>query len=331
MFAIRILCVAAMVLFTIGCQKKPNKSAADTANMPEIASETTTDTSKDIFNEFYDDGSGTGKTSETESAKATTTKAKKSMEETSSLPSAGGYSFSDQGPYVVQVSCVRSQSLAKKLVSQFEASGYPAYMAEVENPTPDLQGAYYRVRIGGFNGPAAARRFGNEALVPNGYDFWVDSRANDAVGLAGRGLGESNASEYSTSTPAASSLGTSSWSSSPATSTTTSTPAASSTPEYAPTTTTTTDWSTTPTTTPATSSSSTMPPATTDSDWGTTSTSTTTSTPAASSTPENTPTTTTTTDWSTTPTTTTTPSTGSAMPPATTGSDWGTDTSSSGW
>jgi hypothetical protein len=68
---------------------------------------------------------------------------------------------------------------------------YPAYTAAVQNPTPSLSGTYYRVRIGGFAGFAAAKAFAEKSLVTNGYQYWVDRKSNDNVGMEGNGLGSS--------------------------------------------------------------------------------------------------------------------------------------------
>jgi hypothetical protein len=80
--------------------------------------------------------------------------------------------------------------LADRLVEKLEAKGFPAYVAEVQNPTPELFGTYYRVRIGRFAQISAARDFGNETLKPLGYEFWVDNKSNDNVGIEGSGFGE---------------------------------------------------------------------------------------------------------------------------------------------
>jgi hypothetical protein len=96
--------------------------------------------------------------------------------------SADAAGFSQTGSFVVQVSVFRSSRQAAGLVEKLAAQGYPAYVAEVENPTPDLAGTYHRVRIGRFQRIADARAFGESTLRPSGYDFWVDNRKNDAVG-----------------------------------------------------------------------------------------------------------------------------------------------------
>lgn len=90
--------------------------------------------------------------------------------------------FSESGRYVVQVAIFKSKRQAANLVEKLANSGYPAYVAEVESPVPDLSGTYQRVRIGRFQTITEARSFGDNTLKPNGYDFWVDNKKNDAVG-----------------------------------------------------------------------------------------------------------------------------------------------------
>lgn len=172
------------VLIVTGCQKKDKKESS-LSDMPSLEETSAKDTS-DIFDEFYSDAE------------------KKESEEMSKGEtfSTAGYvpDFVPDGRYVVQVSCVKSQEVGEDVVRQLESRGYPAYLAEVSNPTPDLLGIYYRVRISGFNGMSKAKEFGENALVPNGYEYWVDNKSNDNVGMGGYGLGETGASEYQ-STP----------------------------------------------------------------------------------------------------------------------------------
>jgi hypothetical protein len=94
--------------------------------------------------------------------------------------------FSDHGPFVVQVSVFKGKRQASGLVEKLAAQGYPAYVAVVENPTPELSGTWHRVRIGRFARIADAKSFGQNTLKPMGYDFWVDNKKNDKVG-AGEG------------------------------------------------------------------------------------------------------------------------------------------------
>jgi hypothetical protein len=91
--------------------------------------------------------------------------------------------FSKDGKYVVQVKVFQARSQAKALEAKLISSGFPAYVAEVESPTADLSGTYYRVRIGGFATRAAANDFGQNSLKPQGFDYWVDAKSNDKAGV----------------------------------------------------------------------------------------------------------------------------------------------------
>lgn len=101
--------------------------------------------------------------------------------------SANKAGFSDAGSYVVQVAVFKSKRQAANLVEKLANTGYPAYVAEVESPVPDLAGTYHRVRIGKFMRLADAKSFGDNTLKPNGYDYWVDNKKNDAVSGDGSG------------------------------------------------------------------------------------------------------------------------------------------------
>jgi hypothetical protein len=187
------LCAGALTLLIIaGCGKKetePDTSAF--SDMPELNDLEETKDTADIFDEFYDSDADLAEpAAEPEPAPVD-----------QSYSSARGYTpdFIPGGPYVVQVSTIRSQSMAEDVARDLESKGYPSYLAEVQNPTPELSGTFYRVRIGGFNTISAAQEFGNQALIPNGYEFWVDNRSNDNIGMGGYGLGQSASSDYSDS------------------------------------------------------------------------------------------------------------------------------------
>ena len=106
-----------------------------------------------------------------------------------STPAPRDVRITPNGRFVVQVSTIASTRLANDIVKRLERQGFPAYSVKVENPTPALIGTYYRIRIGGFDNISDARYFGETRLRPLGYDFWVDNRSNDAVGIGGAGLG----------------------------------------------------------------------------------------------------------------------------------------------
>ena len=85
------------------------------------------------------------------------------------------------GPFVIQVSIQASRKAANSVVSKLSDQGIKAYVAEVENPG-ELEGTFYRVRVGYFSTIANAQRFGKEVLAPQGYAGWVDNRKNDRIG-----------------------------------------------------------------------------------------------------------------------------------------------------
>jgi hypothetical protein len=193
--------VLAAVLAFLACAKKKSKTADEYANVPQVA--TAKDTVEDIFDEFYTE--------------------EKAREPEPAAPaySSGTPGFVEGGRYVVQVSCVRSSSFAEKLRGKLQEMGYPAYVSEVQNPTPDLTGTYYRVRIGGFAGVSAAKAFGAEHLLPAGYEYWVDNKSNDNVGMEGYGFGSTQAYDTYEPSPSSYSSPTTSYESSTSSYTTT--------------------------------------------------------------------------------------------------------------
>jgi hypothetical protein len=187
MFPGRIIIAGILALAVIaGCTKKKIDKDKD---FTSTKTTTAPAASQDIFDEFY---------------KEDTASASKTEDNYASEPvrqAAPAPSFVENGRFVVQVSTVVSRSLADDIAAKLAAKGYPSYIAEVQNPTPALSGTYYRVRIGGFNRVSVARSFGENTLTAEGYEYWVDNRANDNVGLDGSGMG-SGGSYYSTETEA---------------------------------------------------------------------------------------------------------------------------------
>ena len=88
------------------------------------------------------------------------------------------------GPFVIQVSIQPTRRAANNVVSKLSDQGIKAYVAEVENPG-ELEGTFYRVRVGYFSTIANAQQFGKEVLAPQGYAGWVDNRKNDRIGQPG--------------------------------------------------------------------------------------------------------------------------------------------------
>jgi hypothetical protein len=187
-----IVGVAVSALAIAGCNKKKDTSATKFTQTP-VASKPATpekaNESDDIFNEFYKDDKGGSQKEKLNTADTFTPAGASSSR--SGTRSVSGAGFTANGRYVVQVSTIRSKSLAERNLSKLEDAGYPAYIAEVQNPTPDLSGTYYRLRIGGFSTIAAAREFSENSLKPSGYDYWIDNKSNDNVGLDAGSFGNS--------------------------------------------------------------------------------------------------------------------------------------------
>jgi SPOR domain len=198
-----VVAVAFIACFT-GCGKQEKPAPV---KMPQVSKEpavAAADTG-DIFKEFY---------SEDSTKKKAAGKSKKAAKQETFSPSSSSSSFqpefSAKGRYTVQISCVRAKSFAEGMVGKMKDKGYPAYVAEVQNPTPNLSGAFYRVRIGGFDALSAAKSFGENVLAPSGNQYWVDKKSNDNVGMEGYGLGSGSAgsnaaSRYDNAAPPSSS------------------------------------------------------------------------------------------------------------------------------
>lgn len=309
------LFLVAAVLLT-GCGKKKTEDAEQPLTDLTTSADTATDSS-DIFDEFFEEEASTEPEPEPEPAYQTTYTPE----------------FVEDGNYVVQVSCVGSQRLAEENAAKLQDRGWPAYVAEVETPTPELPGTYYRIRIGSFFGISSAKAFGENVLVPEGYDFWVDNKSNDNVGVSAYGMGASSSTSdygdeyYETSTTEASTT-TDSWGSSSTTeSSSSSSDWGSSTTTTESSTSTGSDWGSSGSSTTTTESST-----STGSDWGSSSTTTSTTTEPA-------------TDASTTGSTTSSSSTGTTESTGSSsggtgsggtdsggsGDDWGSDDWGSDW
>jgi hypothetical protein len=190
-----VFSVAILSFVGSGCGKKQKPVETKTPQLSR-QSKPAADTT-DIFKEFYSDD-----TAEKKSAPAKKEKPVSKKEKTEpNMSSSSSYTadFTPNGAYAVQISCVRSQSFANKLAEQLKDKGYPAYVSEVTSPTPDLSGTFYRVRIGGFAGISSAKEFGQSILVPGGYQYWVDKKSNDNVGMEGYGMGSGAAGSSATS------------------------------------------------------------------------------------------------------------------------------------
>jgi hypothetical protein len=289
LFRALLMAMAVCGLVFSGCVKKPKQiPQAQVPAIPAPAPTPKVDTGE-VFNEYYQDSKGK-KVGKTFSMNGKNTAESYTPE------------FSENGSYVVQIAAGPSSSGAEEMANAFKGKGYPAYVAEVQNPTPELSGTYYRVRIGGFSVLADAKAFGENVLRPANYDYWVDLKSNDAVGT-GSGAGAS--AGYSTETPTY----TPSYTPAPAASEPAYTPSApAATPDYS-----TTSSSTTTTTTSSSGTSSSY-------DWSTPAA----TTPAASEPAASTPSTGS--SWTSTPSTTETPAASTTETTTSTGSSWTTET-----
>jgi len=182
---IRLFLIAALLLMAAGCGKKDSKPKSGAK--PATTNAQHKGGAEALFEEFFDgNNSNAGKESQSNQKAATANNAKKKHD-----ASGVGHdvNFSPNGRYVVQITTVVSPDLASQTAKKLEKQGYPAYVAKVENPTTGLIGTYYRVRIGGFDNVSDAKYFGDDILKPLGYEYWVDNKSNDNVGISGVGLG----------------------------------------------------------------------------------------------------------------------------------------------
>jgi hypothetical protein len=165
-----VIGMSLVALTVCGCGKKRQEPVVETA-IPAFTEQKET---TDVFNEFYSDSK----------------EPEKKVSPTFSMnePSSPSYSpaYKKGGAYVVQVATMVSRSLAEELATELKEKRYPAYVSEVQNPRKDLQGTYYRVRIGSFATIPEAKAFGENVLKPANFSFWVDRGANDQAPSANR-------------------------------------------------------------------------------------------------------------------------------------------------
>ena len=98
------------------------------------------------------------------------------------------------GPYVIQVSIQPSKKAADGVVKKLSEQGIEAYVVEVENPG-ELEGTYYRVRVGYFTSIKMAQDYGKQVLSSLNFAWWVDNSSNDQVGNPS---GDEDDTDYST-------------------------------------------------------------------------------------------------------------------------------------
>ncbi len=191
-----LVVVGVSSLVLVGCGKKSQETPEEVAPTETVSK----NSSDDLFDEFYEDTESSTDESESSSADkdepiveeysstASTSSSNSNSSSSSSMDMAPRFSL--DGRYVVQVSCLASEEIAEDVAKKFENYGYPVYVAEVLNPTPRLLGKYFRIRIGGFDNLTDANSFGDGYLMPAGFEYWVDNRSNDNVGIGDFGLGD---------------------------------------------------------------------------------------------------------------------------------------------
>ncbi len=168
---VTILACAGFIL-VVGCGKKKQEGAQNQIDTTAGLAEEDTAT--------FNDTVSSGKTLEdVEQYMANKPKG-------NAMPAAPG-EFVENGRYAIQISSSRFERSSQKLVDKLKEQNIPAYISEVENPTSDLLGTYYRVRVGYFGGVSSARSYG-PTLAGMGYEWWVDNRSNDNAGLSGEAI-----------------------------------------------------------------------------------------------------------------------------------------------
>ena len=118
-------------------------------------------------------------------ALATSSKSKKEKLSSTTKPilsaSTNAVEQGSSGSYVIQISIQPSKNNANAIVEKLSSNNIEAYIADVENPG-ELEGTYYRVRIGYFESIESAQNFGKQTLERLGYAWWVDNKGNDHIG-----------------------------------------------------------------------------------------------------------------------------------------------------
>ncbi|MDR0306593.1 MAG: SPOR domain-containing protein [Chitinispirillales bacterium] len=194
----------AAVALSSGCAKKDVPEDLEFASAAKNTPAASKKGTADIFDEFYmvdEDKKEMGKNATpvaaTRPRNDQTSPSAPAARPQTTLPRSGdSQNFVKGGLYVVQVNTTSLRSGAERLADELKKMGYPAYVAEVKNPTPALIGTYFRVRIGSFNGYSDAKAFGENTLKPAGYDYWVDRKSNDNVGIDGSGFGSGAPAQY---------------------------------------------------------------------------------------------------------------------------------------
>ena len=115
--------------------------------------------------------------------KSLSAKKGKAQAEKVQLP-PGSVKPEEDGQYVIQVSIQSSKKAADAIVKKLAEQDIEAYVVEVENPG-ELEGTFYRVRIGYFSTIQRAQAYGQDVLAQLNFGWWVDNSNNDEVGKPG--------------------------------------------------------------------------------------------------------------------------------------------------
>lgn len=89
--------------------------------------------------------------------------------------SPSGFTFSEDGSFMVQVGAWRSEEKAQSFVNKWEDRNYPSsYIVKIgDEATGDV---WFRVRVGFFDSKEGAETFGAELGQEINSGFWVSSR-----------------------------------------------------------------------------------------------------------------------------------------------------------
>ena len=101
--------------------------------------------------------------------------------ETFKTSESGAVEPGTEGSVTIQVSIQPSKRSANAVLKKLDEKDIKGYLAQVENPG-ELEGTYYRIRVGYFKKLEDAKAFGKNKLEPLGFAWWIDNKANDTVG-----------------------------------------------------------------------------------------------------------------------------------------------------
>ena len=158
-----------------GCSKHKSIATSQAPTVPEVQKSPASSKSEEAFNKYY---TGVIDTAKFRAKTAGTFSMRKPETTPPIIVGANTLSVSENGNFDVQVASTPSNSEAKFVASKFKKMGYSSYILEVQNPRPDLQGTYYRVRIGSFATEADGKTFGETVVRPEHLDYWVVHKSN---------------------------------------------------------------------------------------------------------------------------------------------------------